>query len=49
MSLEHSHFDTITGLPPDRLAGRVATFTLGAGDTPARLRFLGQDFRRARQ
>ena len=49
LPLEHFHFDTFTGLPPDRLAGRVATFTLGADGTPARLRFLGQDFRRDKQ
>jgi CubicO group peptidase (beta-lactamase class C family) len=48
LPLEHFHHDTFVGQGPDRLAGRAAVFNLDERGTPARLRFLGQEFRRVK-
>ena len=46
LPLKHFHYDTFTGQLPDEPLPRSVLFTLGADGTPARLRFLEQDFKR---
>ncbi len=47
--LAHFHFDTFTVQGKDRLGGEAATFVLGADGEVARMRFLGQEFRRQKK
>lgn len=44
LPLKHFHYDTFLGEAPARFADRPVAFTLDASGTPARLRFLEQDF-----
>jgi CubicO group peptidase (beta-lactamase class C family) len=46
LPLEHFHHDTFTGQLPHEPLRRAFVFTLGSDGTPARLRFLEQEFKR---
>lgn len=48
LKLGHFHYDTFATPPSGRLGNQAVTFTLGPEGTPARMRFLSQEFRRSK-
>lgn len=49
LKLEHFHYDTFATPPSGRLGNQPVTFVLGPDGAPARMRFLGQEFRRSKK